>query len=264
MARTTQKTAAPADAPVFTPAPGAKAQATRSRIIALVLWAVAIALELVAIFWLLRPTFDELVASQGFPQWRWYTLLGFLAVIGVLAIIGSTLWKSANRQDPASRQEPVRFFIQNQLGAFIALLAFLPLIILIFTNKDMNQQQKGIAGAAGIVVALVAVALGIDFKPLSQEQAAVESQVVTQLVGEDNVWWTAGGGVVHLCQGASDIQNATTQLSNGPIADALAQGKEGITLKLDTELTQCGLAVPANLAEIEQWVRTARGERPTA
>ncbi|MDR7033647.1 hypothetical protein [Mesorhizobium sp. BE184] len=264
MARTTKETAEPASAPIFTPAPAAKAQATRSRIIALVLWAVAIALELVAIFWLLRPSFDELAASHGFPQWRWWTLLGFIAVIGLLAIIGSQLWKSANRHDPASRNEPVRFFIQNQLGAFIALLAFLPLIILIFTNKDMNQQQKGIAGAAGIVVALAAVALGIDFKPLSQEQAVVESQVVTQLVGEDHVWWSAGGNVVHLCEGASDLQNAKTQLSNGPIADALAQGKLGITLKLDTELAQCGLPVPANLADIEQWVRTARGEQPAA
>lgn len=256
MARASRKTV---EAPAFTPAPAAKAQATRLRIIALVLWAVAIALELVAIFWLLRPSFDELVASQGFPQWRWWTLLGFIAVIGVLAIIGSQLWKSANRHDPASRKEPVKFFIQNQLGAFISLLAFLPLIILIFTNKDMDQQQKGIAGAAGVVVALAAVALGIDFKPLSQEQAAVESQVVTQLVGEDHVWWSAGGGVVHLCEGVSDLQNATTQLASGPIADALAQGKQGITLRLETELRQCGLPVPANLPEIEQWVRTARG-----
>ena len=259
MAKATRKTAQPAEAPVFTPTPAAKAQATQSRIIALVLWAVAIALELVAIFWLLRPPFDELVASQGFPQWRWWTLLGFIVVIGALAIIGSLLWKSANRHDPASRKEPVRFFVQNQLGAFIALLAFLPLIILIFTNKDMDQQQKGIAGAAGVIVALAAVALGIDFKPLSQEQAAVESQVVTQLVGEDLVWWSAGGGVVHLCEGVSDLQNVTTQLASGPIADAFAQGKTGITLRLDQELRQCGLPVPANLPEIEQWVRAARG-----
>lgn len=264
MARATRKTAGSTAAPVFTPAPEAKAQATRSRIIALVLWAVAIALELVAIFWLLRPPFDELAANQGFPQWRWWTLLGFIGVIGVLAIAGSLLWKSANHQDPASQNEPVRFFIQNQLGAFIALLAFLPLIIVIFMNKDMNQQQKGIAGAAGIVVALAAVALGIDFKPLSQEQAAVESQVVTQLVGQDLVWWSAGGGVVHLCEGVSDLQNAKTQISSGPISEALDEGKQGITLKLDTELAQCGLPVPANIGEIEQWVRTARGVQPAA
>lgn len=259
MAKASTKTAAAADAPIFTPTPGAKAQATRSRIIALGLWAAAIILELVAIFWVMRPPFDELAANHGFPQWRWYTLLVFIGVIGVLAVIGSVLWKKANHLDPASRKEPVRFFIQNQLGAFIALLAFLPLIVMIFMNKDMDTKQKNIAGAAGVIVALVAAVAGIDFKPLSQEQAAVESQVVTQLVGQDLVWWTGGGKVVHLCQGASDIQNATTTVSSGPVADAFAAGKEGITLLLGRELNQCGLPVPANLPDIEQWVRTARG-----
>ena len=250
---------AKADAPIFTPTPEAKAQATRNRMIALGLWAVAIILEIVAIFWLLRPPFDELVAAQGFPQWRWWTLIGFIVVIGVLAVAGSLLWKAANRLDPASRKEPVRFFIQNQLGAFIALLAFLPLIAMIFLNKDMDSKQKGIAGAAAIVVALIATAMGIDFKPLSQEQAAVESQVVTQLVGQDLVWWSAGGGVVHLCEGVSDLANATTAISSGPVADAFAAGKTGITLELASELNQCGLTTPANLPDILQWVRTARG-----
>lgn len=249
-----------AEKPLFTPTPEAKGQATSKRYIALGLWLVAIVLELVAILWLLRPSFDEMVASQGFPQWRWWTLLGFIAVIGVLAVVGSLLWKQANRLDPASRKEPVRFFVQNQLGAFIALLAFLPLIAMIFLNKDMDSKQKGIAGSAAIVVAIVATVLGIDFKPLSQEQAAVESQVVTQLVGEDNVWWSAGGKVVHLCQGVSDLQNATTQISSGPVADAFASGKEGITLELATELSQCGLPAPANLPEIIDWVRKARGK----
>ena len=259
MTAASKKTATRADAPLFTPTAEAKGKATRLRLIALVLWAAAIALELVAIFWLLRPSFEELAAAHGFPEWRWWTLLGFIGVIGLAAIIGSMLWKQANHLDPATRNEPVKFFIQNQLGAFIALLAFLPLIVMIFMNKDMDAKQKNIAGAAGIIVALAATVLGVDFKPLSQEQAAVESQVVTHLVGQDSVWWSEGGKVVHLCKGVSDFQNATTQISNGPIADALARGKEGITLKLAAELNQCGLPVPANLADIEQWVRDARG-----
>jgi hypothetical protein len=248
------------DAPSFKPTPAAIAQSRRLRLIALALWFVAIVLEVIAIVWLLRPPFDELVANQGFPQWRWWTLLGFIAVVGVLAIIGSQLWKKANHLDPASRKEPVKFFIQNQLGAIIALVAFLPLIAMIFLNKDMDSKQKGIAGAAAVIVAIAATALGIDFKPLSQEQMAVESQVVTQLVGRDYVWWSAGGKVVHLCENVPDLRNVTTQISSGAIADAFAAGKEGITLQLATELNQCGLAVPANLPEIERWVRTARGK----
>lgn len=252
------------DVRLFTPTPEAKARSTRLRAVALVLWVVAIALEAVAIFWVMRPPFDELVENKGFPQWRWWLLIGVIVVIGALAIVGSQLWKKANRLDPASRKEPVRFFVQNQLGAIIALIAFVPLIVMVFLNKDMDARQKNVAGAVGVVVALAAVLLGIDFKPLSQEQAAVESQVVTQLVGQDLVWWSAGGNVVHLCEGVSDLANVTTPVSSGPIADAFAAGKAGITLELGQELNQCGLPTPGNLPEIVAWVREARGLPPAA
>jgi len=254
------KTSRPApQAPVFTPSPEAKASALRLRILALALWAAAIALEALAIFWLLRPPFAELAAHQGFPSWRWWLLIGFLVAIAILAIAGSFFWKRANRHDPAPRSQPIRFFVQNQLGAIIALIAFAPLVVMILLNKDMDGKQKGIAAGVGIAVGLVAVLAGIDFKPLSREQAAVESQVVAQLVGRDEVWWSSGGGVVHLCKGVSDLAKATTPLSNGPVADAFAAGKKGITLELGPELRQCGLPEPANLPEIEQWVRSARG-----
>ena len=243
----------------FEPLPEAKAQSTRLRIIALVLWVVAIALEAVAIFWVLRPPIEQLAAARGFPQWRWWLLIGFLVVIGLLSVIGSILWKKANHLDPASEKEPIRFFVQNQLGAIIALIAFVPLIIVIFLNKDMNTQQKGIAGAVGIVVALVAVFMGIDFKPLSKEQAAVESQVVTKLVGQDLVWWSQGGNVVHLCKEASDLQNVKTPVESGPIKQALDGGKDGITLELRSELPQCNLPVPDDIDDLVAWVRQSRG-----
>jgi len=245
--------------PAFAPTREALAAALRLRATALVLWAVAIALEIVAIVWVLRPPFDELAAHQGFPSWRWWLLIGFIVAIGALAVVGSLLWKRANRHDPAPRSQPVRFFVQNQLGAIIALVAFAPLIVMVLLNKDMDATQKGVAGGVGVVAALAAVALGIDFTPLSSEQAAVESQVVTQLVGRDEVWWSAGGGVVHLCEGASELVGATTEVSSGTIADAFAAGKKGITLQLAPELRQCALPAPDNLADIEQWVRTARG-----
>lgn len=248
---------------VFTPTAEAKSSATSKRVIALVLWAIAIAAEAVAIFWLLRPPFDELVEAGGFPQWRWYTLLGGLVVIGILSIVGSQLWKKANRLDPASEKEPFRFFVQNQLGAIIALIAFVPLIIMIFMNKDMNAKQKNTAGVVGIVVALAAVFLGIDFKPMSQEQAAVESQVVTELTGEDKVFYTDGGAVMHLCEGVSDLADSATIL-DGTTADALDAGKEGITLKIGQELNQCGLPTPENVDEIVEWVRDAREKAATS
>jgi len=255
----TQGEKAPAKTPIFTPTPEAKSKARTFRIIALALWVVAIGLEAFSIFWVLRPPFDQLAANHGFPQSRWWLLIVMIVVIGALAITGSQFWKKANHLDPASSKEPVRFFVQNQLGAIIALIAFVPLVILIFMNKDMNSKQKGIAGAVGVVVAVAAILLGIDFTPLSQEQAAVESQVVTQLTGQDEVWWSAGGGVMHLCENVSALQGATTTISHGTTAQAFAAGKTGITLQLQTELNQCGYPTPDNLPDILVWVRQARG-----
>jgi hypothetical protein len=91
-------------------------------------------------------------------------------VIAVFAIAGSLMWKAANKQDPATRADAFRFFVQNQLGAIITVIAFLPLIALIFLDKDMDPKNKKIAGGIGVVLALLATVIGVDFKPPSTEQ----------------------------------------------------------------------------------------------
>src|SRR5690554_7903250 len=97
-------------------------------------------------------------------------LIVVIVVILALAITGSTLWKKANRLDPASEKDKVRFFVQNQLGAIMGVLAFLPLVILIFMNKDIDGKTKGIAGSIAVVALLVAGITGADFNPPSVEK----------------------------------------------------------------------------------------------
>ena len=80
------------------------------------------------------------------------------------------MWKSANKQDPASQADKARFLFQNQLGAIITLIAFLPLIVLIFMDKDMDPKNKQIAGGVGVVLALIATFIGVDFNPPSTEK----------------------------------------------------------------------------------------------
>ena len=80
------------------------------------------------------------------------------------------MWKAANKQDPARQSDTARFFFQNQLGAIITVIAFLPLIVLIFMDKDMDPKNKKIAGGIGVVLAAVATFIGIDFNPPSVEQ----------------------------------------------------------------------------------------------
>jgi hypothetical protein len=217
------------------PTPEAKQKATTFRMIALVLWALAIAGELFAIFWVLKQDPINMIL-----------LIALIVVIAVLAIIGSLLWKKSNLLDPASRSDTVRFFIQNQLGAIIAIVAFLPLIILIFTNKNMDQQQKMIAGVVGVVALAVASIAGVSLNPPSVEQYTEETAVVIGYTGQDLVFWTKAGSVYHLCESASDLQleSKDNKIYSGTVADAHADGKQRLTLKVDQELKQCGFASP--------------------
>ncbi len=133
--------------------PEAKSKAKTYRIIALVLWALSIAAELGGIFGLLlnkgileaSTSVDDrgvLVADEKFPTWAFVTLIGLLVVMAILTIIGSQLWKKAQELDPPSSANGISFFLKSQLGAIIPLIAFVPIIVLIFLNKDMSKQQK--------------------------------------------------------------------------------------------------------------------------
>jgi hypothetical protein len=221
---------------VWTPTAESKSKATQSRIIAGVFWVLAIGTEAFAIFWLLR--------QKPFETWHLILLIGLIVVIGVLASIGSWLWKTANRLDPASKSDKVRFFVQNQLGAIVTILAFLPLIIMIFLNKDMDGKQKGIAGGIAIVIGLVAVLVfGVDWNAPSQEAYAQDTDAVVFLTGQDEVTWTKSGNVYHLCQEASDVNRESKdgQIFVGSTQDAVAAGKSRLTKKLAQEVRECGI-----------------------
>lgn len=138
-----------------------KGSAKKLRIFAALAWLVAIGTEIAAIVMLKKGTFNDGNLAL---------LIGLLVGIAVFAIAGSLMWKAANKHDPASRADGFRFFVQNQLGAIITVIAFLPLLVLIFLDKDMDPKNKKIAGGVGVVLALLATTIGIDFSPPSVEQ----------------------------------------------------------------------------------------------
>jgi hypothetical protein len=140
---------------------GQKSSAKRLRLFAALSWIVAIGTEAVGIVLLRQHKFDH----GNLPL-----LIGLLVVIAIFAIGGSLMWKAANKHDPASKADTVRFFVQNQLGAIITVIAFLPLVLLIFLDKDMDPKNKKIAGGIGVVLAAAATLIGIDFNPPSVEQ----------------------------------------------------------------------------------------------
>ena len=140
---------------------GQKSAAKRLRLFAALSWIVAIGTEIAGIVLLRQHKFDH----GNLPL-----LIGLLVAIAIVAIAGSLMWKAANKHDPASRSEPFKFFVQNQLGAIITVLAFLPLVVLIFMDKDMDPKNKKIAGGIGAVLAVAATLIGVDFSPPSVEQ----------------------------------------------------------------------------------------------
>lgn len=140
---------------------GQKSSASHLRLFAVIAWIVAIAGEAVAIVLLYKHKFDH--GNLGL-------LIGILVGIAIFAIVGNLLWKAANKHDPASRADGFKFFVQNQLGAIITLIAFVPLVVLIFMDKDMDPKNKKIAGGVGAVLAIIAALIGVSYKPPSVEQ----------------------------------------------------------------------------------------------
>jgi hypothetical protein len=137
------------------------AAAKRLRIFAVLAWIIAIGGEVFGIVLLRQHKFDH----GNLPL-----LIGILVGIAIFAIAGSLLWKAANKQDPARESDKAKFFFQNQLGAIITLVAFLPLIVLIFMDKDMDPKNKKVAGGVGAVLAVVATLIGVSWNPPSVEQ----------------------------------------------------------------------------------------------
>ncbi len=187
-----------------------KGKAKTFRIIAFISWLVAIGFEIWAIFVLRKPPVST--ASLIVP------IIGAL----IFAVIGSLLWKKANRLDPASEKDRVKFFIQNQLGLIISIIAFLPLILLIFTSKNLDKKQKGIVGSIAIVALVIAGLTGIDFNPPSQEKYAPETEQVKSLTGGvDHVYWTKWGKSYHLYSDCSFINtDRTEEIFEGTVAQA--------------------------------------------
>lgn len=199
---------------VWKPTDEAKGRATQLRLFAGLIWLVAIGLQAYTIFVELK--------KQPIVMWLILTLM---TVVLVLSLVGSYLWKKANRLDPASEKEKVKFFVQNQLGAILGVLSFLPLVILVFTNKNLDGKQKGIIGGIAALYMVIAGIGGADFNPPSVEKYTQETNVVKALTGADVVYWTHAGGKYHLYQDCYHIKNR--EILSGTVANA--KESRGIT-----------------------------------
>ena len=194
----------------WAPTEESKSKATTFRIIAVVGWLIAIGCQVFAYFKL-----QEVPVSMAW-------MIGLIVVALIFAIIGNILWKKSNRLDPASEKNKVKFFIQNQLGLIISVLAFLPMVILIFTNKNLSGKQKGILGSIAVAALAAAGLTGTDFNPPSVEQYTEQTQQVELLNdGVNSVYWTPSGKSYHLFQDCGYINGKrTNEIFEGTVAKA--------------------------------------------
>lgn len=211
-------TSSSSEAKTFVASDESKGKAMKFRIFAIISWIVAIGIEVWAIMLLQKPPINTTY------------LIIMIVVIMIFAIIGSLLWKKANRFDPASEKDKIKFFIQNQLGVIISVIAFLPLIILIFANKDLKGKQKGLVGTIAIIALVVAGYFGVDFNPPSIEQYTEQTAKVESLMGTNLVYWTKSGTKYHTY---SDCYHINTKKTEEIFEGTVAKARE---LKNITEL----------------------------
>jgi len=197
----------------FVPTAEAKAQAGKLRMYGILLWVLAVVAEIIAMVILFKKD-PEIALSTG----NRIALIAILLVDLILLIAGSWFWKKANRFDPASKQNALKFALQNQLGVVVAVIAFLPVVILAFIKKEY------LVGAIAAAFMLGGGLASADYKPPSVEEYSKQSTFVQELIGTDHVYWTKSGTKFHLYNDCQYLKSdRTTEIfEGGTVADAYA------------------------------------------
>lgn len=192
---------------VFKASPEAKGKAKQLRIFAFVAWLIAMAGQVFVILKLIRD--DKLIMM----------IVAIVAIL-ITAIAGSTFWKRSNKLDPTSEKNAARFFFQNQLGAIMGVLCFLPMVISIFTSNNISGKTKGIAGSAAAVAMTAAGISGVEFDAASIEKYSAEinkqnKEAKSFGINSDKVYWSKAGNKYHAFNDCRYIKGKS--LSSGSI-----------------------------------------------
>lgn len=194
-----------------------KERATGKRVLAVILWLLAIAMEVIAI---LRLT----GTINWFPKMSEVSFLVLFIVLDLLFFVpASLLWKKANHIDPASEKNKVKFWIVNNLGTILSVLAFLPIIILVLTDKDMDKKSKGIVTAVAVIALIIAGLTGYDFNPVSAEQLAKAEKEVNAVSEKGVVYWAPHSKKYHVDKDCPAFSRSET-VFEGTVRQAFEKG----------------------------------------
>lgn len=167
-------------------------RAKGKRILAIVLWIIAIAFEVIGILRL----------SGVINIFSNLSVTSFLIICILLDLAffipGSLLWKKANHIDPASEKNKTKFWVINNLGTILSVLAFLPLIIFVLTNKDLDKKSKSIVTVIAVIALLIAGVTSYDFNPVSKEQLERAEKEVLNVSKSGKVYWAPHSKKYHV------------------------------------------------------------------
>ena len=193
-----------------------RSKAVKYRIGAVVLWLAALGFEVLSI-----------MLIKGFlyipGNTMTYLIIGIVADL-ICVVCGSQLWKKSNRIDPASERHPVRFFLWNNMGLIASLICFVPLVIFILKEKDLDPKTKKIATIIAVVAALIAGGASVDWNPTSAEDLAAAQTNAAQYAVDGSVYWTQFGKCYHFDEDCQSLRNSAT-LYKGDIDEAFAANR---------------------------------------
>ena len=182
---------------------------------AIILWLLGIACEVVAILLLNKTIYVQGNATT-------YMLVASAADF-ILVVIGSQLWKKANHINPASKKNKSAFFLQNQMGTIVSVIAFLPLIIFTLRDKELDGKTKKLVTIVAAIALVLAGLFSWDFTPASAEDLAAGEAVAATMTG-GNVYWTRFGKSYHLDQDCQSLKNSAV-LFEGTVDEAFEAGR---------------------------------------
>lgn len=190
-----------------------KKRATTRRIRAIVCWVIAIAFEVIGILQLTN-------VINWFSGLELSTFLIICIVLDLIfVIIGSLLWKKANHIDPISEENKTKFWLWNNLWVILSVIAFLPLIILVFTNKDLDKKSKKLVGWIAIAALAIAGLASYDYNPVSSEQLERAEKEVLQVSPSGTVYWATYSKKYHVDKDCPAFSNSET-VYEGTVRDA--------------------------------------------
>lgn len=176
---------------------------------AIVCWLLALACEAVGILMLfgkINITFMSTLVC----------IIVVLVVDLIFVIIGSQLWKKANHIKPASKKNKVQFFLWNNMGVIVCILAFVPYLVLLLKDKNLDKKTKTIAAVAAIIALVIGGLTSVDYNPVSEEELTAATQTI-----DGNVYWSQFGKVYHTSEDCQHINNSDT-VYYGTVDEAIA------------------------------------------